>query len=336
MNVTGIGDMALHFMLGRQNTRLSDEIASLSKALATGEKSDKANPVTGDYLLLGDIAHSTRLLDAYDTSCTEAELFLSSAQDALGSVQTGAERLATDLMTAAQSGTGAGLGVAGQSARETFRMIVATLNTSAAGRSVFAGSETQSPALIDGDAMLDDLASSISGSTTAASIRAEVESWFMDAGERFESFAYQGETEPLAPFQTGKETTAHFSIRADREAIRVVLAEVAIAALASDAALSLPTSTQRELIEGSGAELLRHMDGITELRAETGALQSRVEQDGVRNATARTSLDLARADLLSVDPYDTATRLESTRIQLETLYTVTARLSSLTLANYLR
>lgn len=335
MSVTSIGDMALHFMLGRQNTRLNEEMTALATMLATGEKAEKADSVTGDYLLLGDIARSSRLLDAYDTATTEADLFLATAQAALTTVQEEAESLATDLMTAAQSGTGAGLNVAGQAARDAFRGIVASLNTTAAGRSVFAGSGTSDAALLEGEAMLAALTSAVSGETTASGLKTAIRDWFMDSGGGFETSGYLGESEPLAPFQLDKENKAEFRIRADRLEIRETLAGIAIAALATQESFGLSQQAQQGLLQEAGEGVLARLDGLTELRAETGALEERIEAAGVRNASARAALELTRADLVGVDPYDTATRLESTRTKLETLYTVTARLSTLTLAKYL-
>lgn len=335
MSVTGIGDMALHFMLGRQNTRLNEELTSLTTMLSTGEVLDKANPVTGDYFVLGDIERSTRLLDAYDTATTEAGIFLSTAQAALASVQDSAQSLASDLMTAAQSGTGAGLNVAGQNARDAFLGIVSNLNATATGRAVFAGSGTDGAALADGDAILTALAATLSGETTAAGIKAGIEAWFMDAGGGFEASGYAGETGSLAPFQLDRGTSAQFEVRADRAEIREVLVQVATAAFATDEGFGLSLSEQQGLLQDAGEGLLARLDGLTELRAETGALEERVETAEVRNASARASLEISRADIVGADPYDTATRLQSTQTQLELLYTATARLSQLTLAKYL-
>ena len=49
-----------------------------------------------------------------------------------------------------------------------------------------------------------------------------------------------------------------------------------------------------------------------------------------------TALGLARADLIAVDGYDAASRLKETETRLQTIYALTARLSELSLANYLR
>lgn len=335
MGVTGIGDMALHFMLGHQNARLNGDITSLAQMLATGQVEDRANPITGDYLILGDIARSTRLLDAYDTVTVEAGIFLSTAQTALETVQRSAETLASDLMAAAQSGTEVGLNVAGQNAREAFRSIVSYLNTTVAGRAVFAGSGTNSAALADGDTILNELAAAVNGIDTEAALKEEIKAWFTDVGGGFETLGYLGETEDISPFHLNQTASAQFQVRADRDEFREMLADIAIAALAMDEAFGMSQPEQKRLLQDAGEDLWARLDGVTELRAEVGGLEARVEEAGVRNAAARAGLELSHAGLIEVDPYETATRLETTQTQLEMLYSVTARLSNLTLANYL-
>jgi flagellar hook-associated protein 3 FlgL len=45
---------------------------------------------------------------------------------------------------------------------------------------------------------------------------------------------------------------------------------------------------------------------------------------------------MARSDIVSVDPFEVATELQNLQVQLETIYTITARLSGLSLTKYLR
>ncbi len=303
--------------------------------LVTGEVADKADTITAITFFLGILSARHAFLMPMIPQKRRLAFFLATAQAALGAIQNDAEALASNLMTAAQSGTGRKLNVASQSAQDTFRTIVGNLNASAAGRSVFAGSGADRAALADADAMFGALAAALTGQTTATGVRAEIEAWFMDAGGGFETVGYIGETDPLAPFQLNRETSAGYELRADRDEIRAVLIEVATAAFATDEAFGLSQSAQQSLLQDAGEGLLARLDGVTELRAEIGALEERVELAGVRNAATRASLELTRADLFGADPYDTATRLESTRTQLEMLYSVTSRLSNLTLANYL-
>mgnify|MGYP006193710875 CR=1 FL=1 len=55
-----------------------------------------------------------------------------------------------------------------------------------------------------------------------------------------------------------------------------------------------------------------------------------------RNSAEITALELARAKIVSVDPFEAATKVKEAQTQLEMIYAVTARLSSLSLMEYLR
>ena len=65
-------------------------------------------------------------------------------------------------------------------------------------------------------------------------------------------------------------------------------------------------------------------------------LRCRCRCRGVRNAAETARLERARNDIVAADPYDAATALEAVRLQTETLYSVTARLSQLRLSEYLK
>jgi flagellar hook-associated protein 3 FlgL len=71
------------------------------------------------------------------------------------------------------------------------------------------------------------------------------------------------------------------------------------------------------------------------MRAGIGTLEARIETATARNSAETSALEMARNEIIAVDPYKAATDLSAAQTQLETLYTVTARLSRLSLAGYL-
>jgi flagellar hook-associated protein 3 FlgL len=81
--------------------------------------------------------------------------------------------------------------------------------------------------------------------------------------------------------------------------------------------------------------LLAAQKPIVELRAGLGALEARVEESATRNATQRTALQIAKSELVGADQYETASRYENARSQLESLYAITARSQRLSLSEFL-
>ena len=66
------------------------------------------------------------------------------------------------------------------------------------------------------------------------------------------------------------------------------------------------------------------------------AVEGQVAAAQSRNGSESSALQIARSEMVAVDAYDAATRLTDAETRLQTLYAVTARLSSLSLTDYLR
>lgn len=88
-------------------------------------------------------------------------------------------------------------------------------------------------------------------------------------------------------------------------------------------------------MDASLDQVINSKRGLIEVQSRVGATEARIEIAASRSAGARAAYETARLDTLAVDPYATATRLQETQTQLETLYTLTARLSGLNLVNFL-
>jgi flagellar hook-associated protein 3 FlgL len=86
----------------------------------------------------------------------------------------------------------------------------------------------------------------------------------------------------------------------------------------------------------AGQNLLTVQDDLTNLRAGVGFAEARIENFQARTEAERISAEYAKGALLSVDPYEAATRLEDAQFQLESLYSVTVRLSRLNLTSFMR
>ena len=179
------------------------------------------------------------------------------------------------------------------------------------------------------------VAAAIAASTHASSVGDSmiVTNWFASPAG-FEAF-YQGGTAlnatPIAP---GED--ADLSTTALDPAIRDTLAAFAMAALLDRGALAGNPAERAALAQKAGQGLLSSEDQRITLAARIGTVEAQTEAARTRNGAEETALGLLRSEVGSVDPYDAATRLETARSQLESLYLVTARVSRLSLTEYLR
>ncbi|NIZ10834.1 flagellin [Pseudooceanicola sp. HF7] len=335
MSLISIGDLAQSFMLRQQNTDLKTRMGSLVEELASGKASDIGRHLSGSYSYLSDVDRNLTLLDAYEDATGEAILFTDGMQSVLGRFQDMISELGLASMSASSAGLAEVVNNVSDRAVQDLRVIVSALNTDVAGRTMFSGVDTDQPALISADEILDELRPLVAGETTLAGIQAQLDTWFDSAGGGFETVAYQGATTSLPAFQLGAGETVDLDLRADDPAIRVLLKHAAMAALAGDDALSFPVNLQKEMLGAAGEGMSFEQQGLVRIRADLGYAQSRAEEGQVRISVERTSYNMARTNLLEVDPYETASKLEDVQFQLESLYAVTVKLSRLSLTDYL-
>lgn len=335
MTLVHIGDLAQSFLLRRQNGLLNARIAPLTEELASGLKSDLTSALNGDFVLLTDTETRLRRLDGYDLSAREARNFTEALQAALEHSQTIASDLSGRLITASQGNLLSGFAVASQSAESDLERIVVLLNGTIAGQGLLGGTATDRPPLLSAGEILDELRLVAAGAGSASDLITAVDTWFFSAGGGFETNGYLGATDDLAPFQISEGESVTLGLRADADALRELLRNTALAALTSDIGFGFDSTTQRALLEEAATGLLSAQGAITTVRGDLGQVEARIAQAESRNAASRTSLEIARNELITADPYDTATRLEALEFQLEALYAVTARLSRLSLVGYL-
>lgn len=75
--------------------------------------------------------------------------------------------------------------------------------------------------------------------------------------------------------------------------------------------------------------------GINAERSQLGLSQARVESANETLKTQKTIIDTQFSNLVSVDPYEAKVRLTNLMTQLETSYTITAKIQQLSLVNFL-
>lgn len=331
-----IGDLANSFVLRRQQSAAQSEIVTLTQEVSTGTTADAAKHLGGDLTSLAAIDHQLAMLEQYRTSAAEAEILADTVGAVLDTAVTQTGDLATDLLQINSSTPATAQETLGRAAKAQFDSLMSGLNTSSLGRSAFGGTATDRPAMADPDTVFADIVAAVSGQTTLAGIEAELDIWFDTSGGGFETIAYLGATQDRAPMSLSDDGSASVSIRADDQVFRDALKQTVKAALINEESLALSGSTKNDLVSSAANGLFGAQSGLIAARAEVGFQQERIETVTVRNSNEQTSLGLAKNALVGVDRYDAATRLEDVQFQLESIYTITARTSQLSLLEFMR
>ncbi len=334
MSMLSIGDLAQTFVQRRAGVQLNAELSRLGTELTTGLRTQIGTATAGDTGPVAGIGRSRAALAAYGTATSEAALFAAGTQAALARMAQQTEQVASVALSTRRGSDPTGLDVAARDARDAFRVMVGALGTTLSGRSLFGGDRTDTAPLVAADVMLADLVALASTALTAGDVIATVDDYFSDTGG-FMSTAYLGSDTDLAPMRVSPDETVEPGVRADDPALREMLSATAKLALL-DMGIGAGNPVLRSGVGVlAGDALLAVPQRLTLLQAHVGTAQERIETARTRNAGEDTALQLALFDMIGADPYETATRLERARGQIEALYTVTARMSRLSLTNYL-
>jgi flagellar hook-associated protein 3 FlgL len=317
-----------------RNSAIKNDIQRLTLELSSGQVADVRKAVGGNTAYLNDIDRNLRKLEAYDLATEEAGQFAMGVQNALSRISDLNAEFRNTLLVSSSSALGeASTNVLAQ-AKTTLDDMISALNTTVAGRSLFAGTATDTAPIASSEDLLASLKSSVAGAGSVDDVMAAAEAWF-DSPAGFGASGYRGADDALTPFPLSDGETTTFSIRGDDPVLRKALMNFAIMALADDPALGLTPAQQSELLQRSIPGVIAADTPLIDLQAKTGFSQNRIEGFAARLSTERSTLEMARNDLLGINPYEAATELEQVQFQLQSLYTITSRMSQLSLVNFL-
>lgn len=333
MSLTTVGDTSLALILSRRNGTLKDQIQTLSTEATTGLAVNRTERVKGDYVPLAGIESSLRQIEAFRLVATETGTMANHMQIALSAVSDSASALSASLLTAASSHSGPRIDTLGREAEQRLSAALSALNTRMGSRSLFAGQVTEGAALPDAETLLSTLETLITGALSSADVETVLDDWFADP-LGYQATIYQG-GEALAPVPVSRDQEVAIDVTAADPAIAGVLKGLAMAALLARGTLAGSDVARGDLAKRAAEALAANQTDLSELSARLGASEAAILAATVQNDTEKSALETTRLGLLAVDPYETASRLQEAQTQLETLFSITARMSRLSLTSFL-
>ena len=286
--------------------------------------------------LLADITRSLRLNSSFSSSVTDAAIAAEGRQTALGRISAELEGLAPEILAMTGGGSLSDLQLKLANGTDRFEQAVNVLTTRLAGRSLFSADAPDQTPLISGEAMMTELRALVAGAPDAATMVADVTAWFNDTGGGYETIAWQGGSGQPPAVLLSEGQSADTGVTALDPAIRNSLTGLAIVALAAEQTVPLPEAEQRALATAGAQRVYSSEAEMISLRARLGAQEARIEETRVASEATRASLEIEYGRIVEADPYRTATELETMNTRLETLYLLTARMSRLSLTEFLR
>lgn len=335
MTMTSVGDRSLQFNTMRATTQIKTQLSILTEEMGSGIAHDLTGHLRGDTARLADVDRRLNLIKGFTSTAAEAGQTLAAMQVTLQGVENTRSQLAAQLVALPSSAMPNNISNAIGSGRAAFDNIVRAMNTTLGNRSLFAGAATDKIPLAEPDAMIASLSAAVAGSATAADVQTAIDTWFDSPTGGFATLAYQGDTGTALTRRIDTDTAVKLDGRADDPAIRALLKAAATAAMAGDPGLILTDTVKSDLLRSAGLQMLSAAQPLVNVQARLGIAEQTVEETTVRQTAQNTAYGIMRNDLVSADPYDTAAELQQVQKQLETHYTLTARLSRLSLVEYI-
>ena len=345
MSVASLSSLSLIDGLRGPIQNLQTQLTQAQTELSTGRKADVGLALgarTGDASALHGLCAR---LDAFTNGNAVATTRMTATQDALSNILDTATSLQQSVV-GALAGT-ATPEVIATDAQSGLSSVVSALNTTAAGQNLFAGINTDAQPLADGgdkgkQSITDAFTAAFGmspGDAGAVSITPAAMKTFLDGAfaQQFASPNWQANwssasdaeiTSRISPTQT-----ATTSISANTPALRQV---VQVAAMLSQLGLSsLSADTRQTVLTQASDDLGRTTADVTTLQANLGTTQKTVAASTDQMTQTSTFIDTQIGALEDVDPAEVSTRIASLTSQLESAYTLTGKLSQLSLVHFL-
>lgn len=330
-----VGDMAQSLIFTRQGQSLKTAMQSLSAEATTGMVADQTARLKGNFVPIAGIEASLTQLDAYRSVTSETLVIANVMQTALGTVSEQASSLGSSLLAGTSGASALQIDAIGRDAAHRLDAAMSALNSRIGERSLFSGQAMDRPAVTGAETLMTALEAAVSssGATTSGEVEAAVNVWFNDPAG-YAASIYQG-AEAVDPVPIGADQTAQIDVTAKDPAIVTTLKGLAMAALLSRGVLAGSDIARADLARRAGEQLAASATPLAQLGARLGSAEAAIQNAAARNDAEKDVLQTARLNLLSVDPYETASRFQETQTQLQTLYSLTARVARLKLVDFL-
>jgi flagellar hook-associated protein 3 FlgL len=327
--------MSQAFLNRRHNASLRSQLNTLVSELSTGQVSDVSQRIGGDFTQLSRIERQLSSVESYQIAGSEMRIRLERAQLALGAIGESISGVETRALSVDITSQQADRDRIAADGREVLNTIVSQMNARSGGDALFAGDAVSGNALASADVMLADVEAAVLGLTDPDDIFTAIDDWF-DAPAGFETVGYLGSDSFMSDRRLTDTDRASFETTANDGSVRDALNGALLLSLVDNGLLAGDATGQADIIRHAGEVMAGASAGIVQSRADIGTTEALVDQAGARLSAEASAIQILKTELISMDPYETATRLEEVQLQLETHYTLTARLSRLSLVEYLR
>lgn len=338
MLTNSVGDLARAYAMRSNTARLRSTLDVLTQEISSGEVKDLGLRLRGDTGILNSLEARLALTEQFQKNLKDAVVQTNEQQAALGTAHEVANKLATKILTSSLQASPSPLPSFVAEAEQALTDVVTRLNLEYGGQYLFAGLAVDQPPLISAAGIMDRLEELTADLATADEVTRAVSEWFdAEPGEGgFVDTAYKGTLDTARIFKVSRSRFVNLGASAVDPEVRTLLKGLALTALAGRGLAEGQHETKLAMVRKGGQIVFDNEPALTGYRAKIGIIQENLEIQDPENTASLSTLLRTRNQIRQVDPYETIAALSETQSQLEAVYKLTARLSKLSLTEYLR
>ena len=336
MAFDSIGNLASSLLLRHASVKAKQNLVRLSSELTSGITSDVRDRLRNDLSKQYDWEHGISKNYVLEKTLSEAVTKIQAKQTVLEAISETTVLFANNVSIATNANGDSALNTLSEQAEQSLSQVLSHLNAKAMGQSLFAGSYSDMPAVSDAESILNSVKTYLGDVSSSASVVHGVQAWMEDAVTGYQSVAYTGSLDNQAPIRVSNDRTIEETTKANDPPVRALVESFILAAL-SAASGPLDTENQRITLLQIATDKMRSAnDQVIELQASIGFSEAVITRAKVATSVEVNALEQLRAKTLGVDEFEIASMIQETELQLEKIYTMTARASRMSLLEYLK
>lgn len=336
MPLTTFPDLLSFNQRNRTTTNIKTQLDRASQEAVTGIRSDltaASNGRVGEVHLLRKALSDIDLSDRINTvTSTRIDLMaqgISGARTAMNGIDSRAR-------VAFHSNSEAGMTSIVSEAETNLRSVFDSLSVKHGTRNLLSGNRTDTPPYAHSDVLLDDIKQIVATAGSPADIETALDTYFDDPAGGFNTRIYLGATDGAGIIRLGDSDEIHVDVRGNNDAIKKVLRGLSVMAASTSSAFPRESSEFSDIFLKSVSAAAEGTSALINLETDIGIFAETIDKIKTRNSQEKLSLSSAYQSIVGRDQFEAATELKKLEVQLESSYIITARLSSLSLVNFLR
>ena len=336
MEIRRYPDLLGQLQRGRTTAQIRERLQTVSTEAVTGLKSDvtkATNGALGDGHLLRKAINDVEQIQGINAL---SQTRLSLMTGAISGSRESIDDIHTRGTVILEQNNAVGLDIIASEAEASLESIMSAFSVSHGNRYLFSGDRTQTPPFADTQQLLDDVRAIMTTAATPAEIETALDQYFNDPAGGFQTTIYQGTDTPPPPLPYADGKSAPITLTGQSSDIKDALRGLAVLATAQDFNSDITSTPFRDVFTQGLTSVSNANQAFITLEGQMGIYASQINQSNERLSDEAQILSTAFQDMFGRDQFEAAGELKALEAQLQASYTITARLSDLTLTNFIR